>query len=166
MSSVPGRKSGDFLLFGAIALIALACSQAAGWWVNQNIPLYETLEVNGFLHFTHIRNFGGIFGLLQGQGRLFVALSLPLLAGIGAWLYFSNAVTRFEFGCFGFIVGGGLSNLLDRLVHGSVIDYIDLQHIPWWNYIFNLADVMIHIGIWPMLFYGLLTRDTTRNSIP
>jgi len=166
LSSTTGEKSANFLIFGLIAAMVLACSQAAGWWISENIPLHTTLELNGFLHLTHIRNYGGIFGLLQGQGWLFGALSLGLLAGIGAWLWFGAGISRFEYGCFGFIAGGGLSNVLDRLVHGAVIDYINLQHIPWWNYIFNLADVMIHAGIWPMILYSLLARKNTGNPNP
>ncbi len=164
--SLRHNRTTDFLLFCLIAGLTLACAQAVGWWVNQNIPLHGTLEWNGFVHLTHIRNHGGIFGLLQGHGWLFGALSLGLLAGIALWLFVGAGISRFEYACFGFIAGGGLSNVIDRLLHGSVIDYINLQHIPYWNYIFNLADVMIHAGIWPMILYGLLARKTTRNADP
>ena len=166
LSRASAQKTANLLIFAAIAALVLACAQAAGWWVNQNIPLHGTLELNGFIHLTHIRNYGGIFGFLQGQGWLFGVLSLGLLGGIVVWLYFGAGVSRFEFACFGFITGGGLSNVLDRLIHGGVIDFINLQHIPWWNYIFNLADVMIHVGIWPMILHGLLSRKTTRNPEP
>jgi signal peptidase II len=44
---------------------------------------------------------------------------------------------------------------LDRVIYGSVIDFIDVQNIPLWNYIFNTADLMIHVGIWPMLALSL-----------
>lgn len=158
------RKSVNFLYFCAIAAFVLACSQAAGWWVNFNIPVNGTVEWNGFIHFTHIRNYGGVFGLLQGQGWLFGLLSIGLLGGIVVWLYLGTGVSRFEFCCFGFIAGGGLSNVIDRQIHGGVIDYVNLQHIPYWNYIFNLADVMIHVGIWPMILYGLLARKPGRYS--
>ena len=162
LSSVWQRKSINFLYFCAIAAFALACSQMAGWWVNFNIPVNETMEWNRFIHLTHIRNYGGIFGLLQGQGWVFATLSLGLLCGIVVWLLLGSGISRFEFCCFGFIAGGGLSNVVDRHLHGSVIDYVNVQHIPWWNYIFNLADVMIHVGIWPMILYGLLARKPGR----
>ena len=125
------RKSINFLYFCAIAAFALACSQMAGWWVNFNIPVNTTMEWNSFIHLTHIRNYGGIFGLLQGQGWVFAALSLALLGGIIVWLLLGTGISRFEFCCFGFIAGGGLSNVVDRHLHGSVIDYINVQHIPW-----------------------------------
>ena len=106
---------------------------------------------------------GNIYGLLglNGGGK---STLLGLLGGLIAWLCLGTGVSRFEFCCFGFIAGGGLSNVIDRQIHGGVIDYINLQHIPYWNYIFNLADVMIHVGIWPMILYGLLARKPGRYS--
>jgi len=49
------------------------------------------------------------------------------------------------------------------LVYGSVIDFIDIQHIPYWSYIFNTADLMIHVGIWPMLILSFLTSSSTTD---
>jgi signal peptidase II len=99
--------------------------------------------------------------MAQGQGWLFGALSVLLLAGVCAYLWFGAVLARVEYLCFGLIVGGGASNILDRWVYGSVIDFIDVQGIPYWHYVFNTADVMIHLGIWPML---ALTLFASRES--
>jgi len=141
-------------LFAGIWLAALLFSQAVGYWVNNNIPLDTTVELNSLIHFTHIRNYGGVFGMFQGMGWLFGFISISLLAAVVAYLWYGNSVKRYEFVCFGFIVGGGASNILDRLIYGSVIDFINIQHIPYWNYVFNTADVMVHVGIWPMLLFS------------
>ena len=141
----------NMLLFAVIAISVLLLSQAIGLWVNSEIPQNSTIELNSFIHFTHIRNYGGVFGLAQGSGWLFGMVSIGLLIAVSAYLWLSKDVQRYEFICFGFVVGGGASNIVDRLVHGSVIDFIDIQHIPFWNYVFNTADVMIHVGIWPLL---------------
>jgi len=146
------QKSLNLTLFGVISLSILLLSQAIGYWVNNTISLNTTVELNTLIHFTHIRNYGGVFGMLQGQGWLFGVISIGLLATVVAYLALGKEVRRYEFICFGFIVGGGASNILDRLIYGSVIDFIDIQHIPYWNYVFNTADVMVHVGIWPMLF--------------
>ena len=89
---------------------------------------------------------------------MFALISLSPLAAVITYLAMSKTVERYEYICFGFIVGGGASNILDRLVYGSVIDFIDIQHIPYWNYIFNTADVMVHVGIWPMLFLSFFSQ--------
>tara|TARA_Y100000996_G_C22358767_1_gene575969 strand:+ start:317 stop:775 length:459 start_codon:yes stop_codon:yes gene_type:complete len=148
-------------LYGLIVLLVLVICQLGGVWVNSNIPQNTSIEINNFLYLTHIRNFGGIFGLAQNMGWLFGLISLILLAGVSVYLWKHSSAQRYEYVCFGFIVGGGLSNVLDRLIYGSVIDFIDFQNIPLWNYIFNTADLMIHIGIWPML---ILSLNISKNS--
>ena len=149
------EKVKNLSLFALIALLVIALSQAIGYWVDANIAINSTVEINSLIHLTHVRNFGGVFGMLQGKGWLFGLVSIGLLVSVTAYLWFSDAVKRYEFVCFGFIVGGGTSNIVDRLIHGSVIDFIDIQHIPYWNYVFNTADVMVHVGIWPLLFFSL-----------
>ncbi|MDA0689345.1 MAG: signal peptidase II [Proteobacteria bacterium] len=157
-------KAINMLSYIAIAVAVLLFSQAIGFWVNNNIAQNATLEVSGLIHFTHIRNFGGVFGLAQGSGWLFGTVSIGLLLGISAYLWLSKDVQRYEYICFGLVVGGGASNITDRLVYGSVIDFIDVQHIPFWNYVFNTADVMIHLGIWPMLLLSILAHRKHADS--
>ncbi len=147
-------RTRHFISFASIALTVIVISQAIGLWVNNSIPVGSTVEINSLLHFTHVRNYGGVFGMAQGMGWLFALVSIGLLIGVSLYLWFGRQIAQIEYICFGFIVGGGASNILDRYLHGSVIDFIDVQHIPYWNYVFNTADVMVHVGIWPLLIYS------------
>ena len=147
--------------FVLIALAVVAVSQLIGYWVNTTIPENTTVEINSLIHFTHVRNHGGVFGLLQGMGWVFGLISIALLAAVTCYLWFGKAIQRYEYICFGFIVGGGASNILDRFIYGSVIDFIDIQHIPYWNYVFNTADVMVHFGIWPLLVLSFIAPPST-----
>ena len=156
-------KALHLAVFLTTAVSALLLCQGIGWWVNSHIEVNTTLEINAFIHFTHIRNHGGVFGLAQGAGWLFGLISMTILAAVVGWLVLARNLQAYEYPCFGLVVGGGASNILDRLVHGSVIDFINLQHIPWWHYVFNTADVMIHLGIWPLLVLGLLLPRPDRN---
>ena len=157
-------KMRNISLYGGIAFMALFLSQLIGYWVNSSIEINSSLEINSFIHFTHIRNYGGIFGLGQGMGWLFGLISITLLIAVSAYLWIGKNIYRYEYICFGFIVGGGASNILDRLVYGSVIDFIDIQHIPYWNYVFNTAVVMVHVGIWPMLLFSFLFNPSEKHS--
>ena len=161
MTSAVEKPQRHFRLFILTAGLCLLVAQLVGYWVNANIPEGSSLQINALLNFTHVRNHGGVFGMAQGQGWLFGAFSVLLLAGICAYLWFGAVLARVEYLCFGLIVGGGASNILDRWVYGSVIDFIDVQGIPYWHYVFNTADVMIHLGIWPML---ALTLFASRES--
>jgi len=168
ISKAPSLKNKSLYLciFAIITLCVLGLSQFVGYLVNTSIAVNTTVEVNSLIHFTHIRNYGGVFGLLQGQGWVFGIISLILLSAVVIYLWRGEAVRRYEYFCFGFIVGGGASNILDRYVYGSVIDFIDIQNIPFWNYIFNTADVMVHVGIWPMLFLSLFPDQAPFNKGP
>lgn len=161
MTSAVVKPQRHFRLFILTAGLCLLVAQLVGYWVNASIPEGSSLQINALLNFTHVRNHGGVFGMAQGQGWLFGALSVLLLAGVCAYLWFGAVLARVEYLCFGLIVGGGASNILDRWVYGSVIDFIDVQGIPYWHYVFNTADVMIHLGIWPML---ALTLFASRES--
>lgn len=97
---------------------------------------------------------GGVFGMLQGHGWIFGLFSVALITGLILYLYWGKQVQPYEYYCFGFIAGGGLSNITDRLIYGSVVDFINIQGIPYWQYIFNTADVMVHVGLWPMLYFS------------
>ena len=157
-------KQRQLIYFAAIALSILAISQLSSYLVNHHIPLGQTIELNSLIYFTHIRNLGGVFGMFQGQGWIFALFSFALIIALVVYLLRSKSVQTYEYLCFGFVVGGGGSNVLDRLIYGSVVDFIDIQHIPFWHYIFNVADVMIHVGLWPMLLFSL--RDSRRQSSP
>lgn len=161
MTSTVKKPQRHFRLFILTAGLCLLVAQLVGYWVNASIPEGSSLQINALLNFTHVRNHGGVFGMAQGQGWLFGALSVLLLAGVCAYLWFGAVLARVEYLCFGLIVGGGASNILDRWVYGSVIDFIDVQGIPYWHYVFNTADVMIHLGIWSML---ALTLFASRES--
>ncbi|MFT7471259.1 MAG: signal peptidase II [Kiritimatiellia bacterium] len=158
------NKQTNMLWFAGIVLTVLALSQIIGYWVNSAIPQNTSVEWSSLIHFTHIRNHGGVFGMLQGMGWVFAAISIALLIGVSTYLWVSPSIKRYEYICFGFIVGGGASNILDRFVYGSVIDFINIQHIPYWNYIFNTADVMVHVGIWPLLFFSFFASTAQSDS--
>ncbi len=155
------NKSRQMRLFAAIAMAVLALSQAGSALVIHYIPLGESLTWSPIIHFTHIRNMGGVFGMFQGHGWIFALFSVALIGGLCAYLWRGKDVQGYEFVCFGFIAGGGLSNILDRLLYGSVVDFINVQGIPYWHYIFNTADVMVHVGLWPMLYWSLVAPRPT-----
>lgn len=154
------------LWFALIALVVVGVSQWIGYWVNATIPESSSIEINSLLHFTHVRNHGGVFGLLQGMGWVFGVISVGLLLAVTCYLWLGASIQRYEYICFGFIVGGGASNILDRFIYGSVIDFINIQHIPYWNYVFNTADVFIHVGIWPLLLLSFLVPQEKHEQNP
>lgn len=89
-----------------------------------------------------VRNRGIAFSILSDINPIFIAIILLILIK-----YFSKNIW------FGLIIGGGASNLIDRIRLGYVVDFIDLKFWP----VFNLADVFITVGVLGVL-YGYLRR--------
>lgn len=154
------QRSKKMQTFGAIAIVILVISQLGSYLIDANIPIGDTVQWTSVIHLTHIRNMGGVFGLLQGHGWVFAIFSVALLIGLTLYLARGKHVQLYEYVCFGFIAGGGLSNILDRLIYGSVVDFINVQGIPYWNYVFNTADVMVHVGLWPMLYFSIFAAPS------
>ncbi len=151
-------------LFLILAVLALAASQISSYVVNRSLDIGRSLQVFGPVYVTHVRNHGGIFGVFQGQGWVFAAVSAIILIVVVSWVYRSEFAHRVEYLCFGLVVGGGASNILDRVIYGSVVDFIDIHGIPYWNYIFNTADVLIHVGIWPLFAIGIFLNRQPENG--
>lgn len=144
--------------------MVLAVSQIGSYLINDSLAIGETHVVNAFLHLTHVRNIGGTFGAFPGHSVIFAILSSAILIVCTVFFFRSQSTKWYQFMFFGFIVGGGMSNVLDRVLRGSVVDFINLQGIPHWDYIFNTADVFIHLGIWPSLLVSLLISQKENRA--
>lgn len=159
--SSEGRRKSAFVM---AAVLSLAVSQLSSYLVHSRLRLDEAYVVNSFIQFIHVRNTGGVFGSFQGNSILFALLSSSLLIGVSAYLLRATTVDLFDSVCIGLFMGGGASNVLDRLIYNAVIDFIDIQNIPYWHYIFNTADVMIHAGAWSLLIRHLFFRKVQRPA--
>jgi signal peptidase II len=151
--------------FGVTAAAVLAIAQAVSYLVQSRLPLHETLVVNSVVHFTHIRNTGGVFGLFRDNSLAVAVTSTLIIFAITAYVLMSSGLALWQYACAGLVVGAAAANICDRLVYGAVIDFIDIQGIPYWHYVFNVADVAIHLGAWPLAIASLIPgSDNQRGS--
>jgi signal peptidase II len=139
-----------------IMLIVLAnagCDQVSKQAAREHISYYETINVIGkHLILTKIENSGAFLsaGDSLGSSVKFIFLSLlPLLAlcyGI-YYLFTRNDLPKLLVLGISFVIGGGLGNLYDRLMYGSVTDFVHIDFFVFKTGIFNLADVSIMAGM-------------------
>jgi signal peptidase II len=95
----------------------------------------------------HVRNSGVAFGFLSGGGALVLTLTLAALAAL--LIYFLLRPTKpWLWLPVGLLVGGALGNLIDRVINGSVTDFIKL---PFWP-AFNISDMAITFGVLALLY--------------
>lgn len=106
---------------------------------------FRVIEVTPFLNFVLAWNPGVSFGLFQGQAPwVMIAVTAAITIGFGVWMRRTNdSMLRCALAM---IVGGAIGNLVDRLRHGAVTDFIDL-HVAGYHWpVFNIADSAITVG--------------------
>jgi lipoprotein signal peptidase len=144
------------------ALVILAADQASKWWVLDVIRLPELGQIVllPVLNLTMVWNRGVTFGLLAGFGNwsylLLAAVALAVVAALVMWL--RRAESRLVAIALGAIVGGAVSNVIDRLRFGAVVDFIHAHIGAWSWYVFNLADAAIVCGVAALVIDSLWPR--------
>lgn len=166
LPAVPPPARDTRLTFALTALAVLAVSQIVGYVVHTRLPLHESYVVADWLYLTHVRNTGGVFGMFPGNSLVFAVTSSLTVLLLCVMAMRRDVADTFHRVCFGLIVGAAASNILDRLLYGAVIDYIDVQGIPYWSYVFNLADCAIHVGAWPLALASLFWNRSGSSAPP
>lgn len=117
----------------------------------------ETLVVvPGFMNLTHVRNTGAAFGMFNAADFPYKTLMLATIAFAGLVLlgFYAAQLPREQFLArlgLALILGGAAGNLIDRLVEGSVVDFVDVYFGTWHFWAFNVADSAITVGVSVML---------------
>jgi signal peptidase II len=128
-----------------------------------------TPVINGFFHITYVRNSGAVFGMFQGLADTYVIflifISLALII-FGTMFYKTDFKDKKLFWyqlALSLLIAGALGNAIDRIFQfdHNVVDFIDFRGI--WNYVFNIADICLNVGIAIFLFDQFIL-DPRRNK--
>ena len=141
------------------ALCALLIDQISKWTVVFGIDLRNQFELDVFppyLNFRMAWNYGVNFGLFSGdslmQRWLLIGFALAVSCAIAIWLR-SNPLGRLGYISAGLLIGGALSNALDRAIYGAVADFLNMSCCGLDNpFAFNLADTFIFAGAIGLVF--------------
>jgi signal peptidase II len=167
MSRLPLRnvwaESGVLLATAAAVYLADRLTKA---WVVANVDIGEQIPVIGdVLQIWHTENEGAAFGLLPGGGTVFLVVGFVTLIAIG-WVHFTGRVRGAAAAVLlGMILGGTLGNLTDRLIDGSVTDWVSvgIGSVRWPT--FNVADSSVVVGILGLvLLMSIHDRRTATNT--
>ena len=131
------------LLVVATVLVLDQVSKAV---VRSTIDRGEQVEIFSFLDLVNTRNDGIAFGGLGGSW-LVIVLVIVALAGI-VYVFNRYATRRGAWLPAGLLLGGALGNIIDRVVEGSVTDFIKFPHWPQ----FNVADIAVTFGVISLIF--------------
>jgi len=178
MVSAPPLKRGTWTSYKRLfvtALILLVIDQITKIWIYRNLPLDsyfypDSIEViRGFFYIVHIGNEGAAWGMFSGYGGVLAFFALIALFAIYKFRHSLELKRASMQYAFGLLIGGVLGNLVDRLIHGHVIDFLDF-HLPFsipgllpnGRYpAFNIADCGIVIGViaYILLSFFSLTKS-------
>jgi signal peptidase II len=136
-----------------LPLLVIIIDQATKAMVRAAIPLSESVEVvPGLLSLTHVRNTGAAFGLLNSADIPYktVVVSIIAFAGFVGVAIYSMTLPRDQTMArvgLSLVLGGAAGNLIDRVIEGSVVDFVDVYWRSYHFWAFNVADSAITIGV-------------------
>ena len=158
------RQSG--LRFLWLTILVFILDQWSKQAIVNTLDLYQSVQITGFLNFTHVHNYGAAFSFLADAGgwqRWFFTIIALLVSGlILRWLYQTSREQVLLPCAFTLILGGALGNVYDRLVYGYVIDFVDIYYQQWHWPAFNIADSVIFIGAM-LLIVDMFNNDQGKH---
>lgn len=136
---------------------------------TQSLALYRPVELTSWLNMTLAHNYGAAFSFLSDAGGwqrwLFTGLASVVTVILVVWLFRLTAREKLTAAALGLIIGGAVGNLVDRINHGYVVDFIDVFYRDWHWPAFNLADSAITGGVILLLIDGLFLSVTTKTPV-
>lgn len=103
--------------------------------------------INNFFSITYTHNYGGAWSLFSDSTILITVISIIVIIGIIIYLSKKKINNKIESLGYAFLLGGAIGNLIDRIIYGYVIDFLDFNIFGYNFPIFNIADMGIVIGI-------------------
>lgn len=140
-----GRRT-RLTLFLAMAAVAVILDQIVKAWVRSALPKTGDTApfIPGVLRLLHVENTGAAFSMGEGKGFFFVAIAVAIfiLALLAVWKEELSVPFALALGA---VAGGGIGNMIDRLVQGSVTDFFATQFMDF--PVFNVADIFVTLGV-------------------
>jgi signal peptidase II len=145
------RSGGTALRWLWLSALVVVADQVTKWLVVERLALYERIELLPVLGLTRLHNVGAAFSFLSDasgwQRWFFILLAVIVTIMVGIWL---RRLPRRGRGwlaaSLALIVGGAVGNVIDRIWHGHVIDFVSVHWERWFFPAFNVADSAITVG--------------------
>ncbi|NLV22485.1 MAG: signal peptidase II [Syntrophomonadaceae bacterium] len=145
--------------FWLTAAAVLILDRISKWWIMENMNVGDCWAlISGFINIRYIHNEGAAFGILQGRSLLFMLMAAIVIVATIYFIYKYNLPALAHFSL-GLIVGGALGNLIDRIIYGSVVDFISVGWFP----VFNIADSAIVCG-GALLVWWMFMDETIKSA--
>lgn len=130
-----------------ISVLIVSLDQISKYFISRAVSPGESIPlIKNIFHITLVYNTGIAFGMFKNQTAFFIIISLIAVALILHNIFSQKSKKDFnkmEFFALALILGGAIGNMIDRIIFGYVIDFLDFRIWP----VFNIADSAITIGV-------------------
>jgi signal peptidase II len=149
MAKSAASSSSSLFLWLGLALVVILLDQFSKTLIIGQFRLHDSLPVTSWFNLVRWHNPGAAFSFLAWasgwQRWFFIGLGL-VASGFIVWMLRTHPTQKLFCFSVSLVMGGALGNVIDRLVHGYVVDFIQLHHRGWAFPAFNVADSAITVG--------------------
>lgn len=147
-----------------LSIILFIVDQISKILVTNLIDINHSIEIiKKFFYLTYTHNTGAAFSILTGQRILLIVVALVILFILFNYIRKSKIEDKIDKLAFSLIIGGSIGNLLDRIVRGYVVDFIDVKIFGYDFPVFNLADTFIVVGVF-ILFISIIRKEKNHDN--
>ncbi len=143
------------LPWGIMAVLIVIIDAVSKFLIESNMVEQESIPLlTDVFHITFIKNPGASFGFMDEVGWarwFFIAVTVILIAAIILYTAKTKEKNKLYLTAVTFIIGGGIGNLIDRIIKGEVVDFLHFKAIEF--PIFNIADCFVVVGVGLMIIY-------------
>ena len=133
--------------------------------ISNNLILNQSISViNNFFYITYVKNTGVAWSILSGKINLIIVITLAIIILLIIYIFNKKSYGVLEIISYSMLLSGSIGNLIDRIIYGYVIDYLDFNILGYDYPIFNFADICIVIGIILILIVGGKEGISSRNK--
>ena len=130
-----------------LSVMLIIIDQGIKYIVVSNLNVLDSVNIiPNFLNITYVTNSGGAFSILSGSRYFFIILGIIAIIYLIKYIMSDSNITKVDLIAYSLVISGIIGNLIDRVVRGYVIDYLDFKIINYNFPIFNIADICIVIG--------------------
>lgn len=148
-----------------MTVILAAIDQVIKYFITTNLEIYKSIKViPNFLYLTYVKNDGAAFSILSGSRYFLIAVAVLVLIILIRFIIMDKKINKFDIISYSLILSGIIGNLIDRILTGKVIDYIDVYLFNYNAPVFNFADMCIVIGT-IMVLYSLIVKGDNNEDI-
>lgn len=164
-AKVGGASSTGMVTWLGLALLILILDQFTKVMITGYFQLGDSRTVTSFFNLVRVHNAGAAFSFLAGasgwQRWLFTGIGIAAVLLI-LWMLRSHSGQRLFAFALSMILGGAIGNLIDRILYGHVVDFLQFHYGGWYFPSFNVADSAITIGACALILDELLRVRRSR----